>query len=90
MGFYSVTFTSINEKGDRQAHFVMRRTWLDKLLLRQAREHTFVQRQPGSTIWHEKGTGRRASPSWEMECCNASEWARQEATNRGTHWPAGA
>jgi hypothetical protein len=73
--YYRMTFKASNENGMREAEFEMRRTWLERLLRRPARVHTFVQRKPGSTVWFRKESGRQAGTEWDMACLEASEWA---------------
>lgn len=77
MDYYSMSFTTRNETGDREVEFELRRTLIDRLLRRPAKRLTFVQPTP-STVWWHKGTGKRAGTYYEMKCQEAVECFRQQ------------
>ncbi len=78
MHIEQASFNPFNEIGDREVTFVLKRTWIDRLLSRPQKSHTFVQPQHGGTVWREKGTGRYAEAMWDVECLAVVERERQK------------
>lgn len=80
VNFSSITFSTCNEKGDREVKFELERTLLDRIFKRPAKVITLVQETPSST-WYEKGTGKHLSSTWDVRCLDAIEYHRQNKIN---------
>lgn len=80
----TAVFIAENDAGDREVRlFEPAPLWL-RIFGASGRWHVFVQPQPGSTVWHRRHSGRRATVDEEWACCNAAERARQAAARKAT------
>lgn len=78
----AAVFIAENDAGDREVRLFEPAPLWRRIFGATGRWHVFVQPQPGSTVWHRRHSGRRATVFEERACCDAVERARQSAAAR--------
>lgn len=66
---------------DSRVELLFEPDWFERIWGQRKAVRTFVQPWPPSTVWWELGNAKRASPSEDAACVEATELARQLQTS---------